>query len=374
MARALLAFEPPDGGVPANVAQLALGLPAHGWEIEVAGPLQASIYGQLERAGVPVHRLPLVREHAAPGADLGSLAGLRRLLAPGRFDLVHLHAAKAGVLGRVAAASSGTPSLYSPHCFAFDSGLAPAWRLVSAVTERALRATGGSLLCVCEHERQLALAHALAPPDRVHVVYNGCESPPVGIEPDNTVSGMRERGPVAGAVAAMRAQKHLDLLIDAAPLVLAELHDASVVIVGDGPLRPDLEARAGAAGLDTEERFAIVGFTPPAARALSALDVYVLPSAWESFPIGVLEAMACGVPQVVTDVGGNGEAVTPETGLIVAPEDPVALAGAMIELLRDPERRAQAAKASRRRHAQMFGLERMVEETAAVYERIARVG
>ena len=94
----------------------------------------------------------------------------------------------------------------------------------------------------------------------------------------------------------------------------------------------------------------------------------MLPSSWEAFPIGVLEAMACGVPQVATDVGGTREALTPESGILIAPRDATALADAVIELLRDPERRARMSAVSRELHARRFTVERMVVGTAAVYD------
>jgi glycosyltransferase involved in cell wall biosynthesis len=119
-------------------------------------------------------------------------------------------------------------------------------------------------------------------------------------------------------------------------------------------------------------RLRFFGFEPPASRQLSALEIFVLPSSWEAFPISILEAMACGVPQVVTDVGGSGEAVSDgETGLVCPPEDPAALADRVVELLRDPARRARMATASRARHRERFMLDRMVDETAAVYGRVA---
>ena len=108
-------------------------------------------------------------------------------------------------------------------------------------------------------------------------------------------------------------------------------------------------------------------FVAPAARYLRALDVYVLSSSWEAFPIGPLEAQACGVPQVVSAVGGTPESVVPETGILVPPREPGPLADALIELLRDPERRAAMGEASRRRHAERFTVEQMVAGTAAVY-------
>jgi glycosyltransferase involved in cell wall biosynthesis len=136
-----------------------------------------------------------------------------------------------------------------------------------------------------------------------------------------------------------------------------------VAIVGDGPEATALRARAPA-GVE------FLPFHAPAARHLLALDVYVLPSAWEAFPIGVLEAQACGVPQVATDVGGTREAVVPETGILVPARDPAALAAAIVALLRDPERRRRMGAASRARHADRFTTERMVAGTAAVYERV----
>ena len=85
-------------------------------------------------------------------------------------------------------------------------------------------------------------------------------------------------------------------------------------------------------------------FRPPAANHLRELAVYVLPTGWEAFPIGLLEAMACGVPQVATDVGGTREAQTP---VLVPPDDPDALADAVIALLRDPRCTRVAAESSR---------------------------
>ena len=181
---------------------------------------------------------------------------------------------------------------------------------------------------------------------------------------------MRAEGPLAAAVTVLRAQKSIDVLLDAVPLVLKRVPDARIAVVGDGPLRDELHAHAARIGIDSDERFAFLPFQAPAARYLQAADVYVLPSSWEAFPIGVLEALACGVPQVATDVGGTGEAVVPETGLLVPKRDPTALAEALVSLLEDPQRRASMAAASRERHAARFDLEQMVNGTAELYRSV----
>jgi glycosyltransferase involved in cell wall biosynthesis len=139
-------------------------------------------------------------------------------------------------------------------------------------------------------------------------------------------------------------------------------------VVGGGPSEAELRGRARA--LEAEPRFAFLPFAAPAARHLRAVDVYVLASRREGLPIGVLEALACGVPQVATAVGGTPEAVVRETGLLVPPADPRALAEAAVELLRDPARRAALAAASRARHAAHFTVERMVAETAQIYAEV----
>src|SRR5262249_26776762 len=153
-----------------------------------------------------------------------------------------------------------------------------------------------NLICVCEFERGLARERRLRS-RRAFVVYNGCPPCPE-VEPAEMPAGQ-----VVGAVSTFRPAKALDVLIDAMRMV-----DAKLVLAGEGPLEADLRARAE--GLDVT----FLPYEAPPARYLKGFGVYVLSSRWEAFPIGPLEAMACGVPQVVTAVGGTRESVVPETG------------------------------------------------------------
>jgi glycosyltransferase involved in cell wall biosynthesis len=367
--RCLLAFEPPDGGVAENVMRLAIGLPERGWEPWVAGPEEAIVHPVLERARVPTARLPLVRGYGSPGSDARALRRLVGILTRQRFDLVHAHSAKAGVLGRIAARLTGTPIVYSPHCFPFVGPWGLPRRAFSVGVERILGPATDTILCVSEYERRLALEHGLVPPERLAVVHNGCEPCEEGLEPDADLEEFASGGPVAAPIAVLRPQKAVHVFVEAAPAILERVPEARLAVIGDGYERENLEALAARLGLG--ERLRFFDYRPPAARQLASLDVFVLPSAWESFPISILEAMACGVPQVVTDVGGSGEALSPgETGLLCPPNDPPALAEAIVELLSDAGRRARMAEASRARHREHFGLERMIDATAALYDRV----
>jgi glycosyltransferase involved in cell wall biosynthesis len=200
------------------------------------------------------------------------------------------------------------------------------------------------------------------------MVHNGVEPFPAATEPDAELTELRQGGPVVGAIAVLRRQKRLDLLIDAAPAIFAAEPSARVVIVGTGPERENLEAHAAGLGLDRDPRFRMIPFQESSWRYLAALDLFVLPSEWEAFPIGLLEALAAGVPQVATDVGGNGEAVLDGvTGRLVELGSEQ-IAAAVAELLADPDRRAAMAQASRRRRDEEFTIERMVAATAAIYD------
>jgi glycosyltransferase involved in cell wall biosynthesis len=368
MPRVLQAYEPPDGGVAENAMQLALRLSEHGFEAAVAGPLESLPYARLEAAGVPVHRIPFERGYSRPWREPAALRALTRLIRAGGFDLVHCHSAKAGALGRLAARRAGVPSVYSPHCFGFVGDVGAPRRAAVALAERRLARHTAAIVCACEAERRRGLERQIAPPERLRRVYYGSEPCDTEVEVDPALRALRGEGLLVGAVTVLREQKRVDLLLDAAPGVFARVPEARIAVVGDGPLRDQLHAHAARLGLDRDERFAFLPFRAPPARHLRALDVYALPSAWEAMPIAVLEALACGVPQVVTDVEGTGEAVAAgETGLLIGPRDAAALGDAIVELLRDPARRERMAAASRARHAARFAVERMVAETATVY-------
>lgn len=390
MPKVLLTFEPPDGGVAEHVLQLARELPARGFEVELAGPLEGEfVYGQLD-ASIPVHRLDYRRGYGDPKADARAGRQLAALVRKGRYDLVHAHSAKAGVLARIALAGRTPPVFYSPHCFPFIGDFGAPRRIFATNVERLLAPATSRILCVCDDEREEGRGIGIAD-RRMRVIHNGSKVMPEGTEPSRELEEFRgEDGVLIGSVAVLREQKRIDVLIDAAPAILAADERARVAIIGNGPLNAELQERATQLGLKGEPRFGFFPFVPPAFPQLAALDVYVLPSSWEAFPIGVLEAMACGTPQVATDVGGTREAVVDgygraarrsdpdraagtvddETGLLVPPADPQALSKAILELVRDPARRQRMADASRARHAQHFTLGVMADKIAAAYREV----
>jgi glycosyltransferase involved in cell wall biosynthesis len=360
MARILMVTQPTDGGVFQHVAQLCEGLTERGHEPVVAGPLRERPPG-LAAEVVPLDLMRAV----APAADAHAVAAAARLVRRMRPALVHAHSSKAGAVARLArVAFPRTPLVYTPHGYAFAGYFeSESERTRYRIVERALAPLTSLVLCVCEAERRLAAT--VGSERRTCVVHNGIAVPHPGV-PHQSLAELRARGPVIGLVTLLRPGKGIETLVDALPEVLAAHPDASVAIAGRGPDRDQLEARARARRV--AHAVHLIGETVGPMPLLAGADVFVSASWAESFPYNVLEAMAVGLPVVGTDVGGTAEAVAHgETGIVIPPRDPQALAGAIRALLDDPPRRRALGRAGRRRVEERFTLDRMLEGTIEAY-------
>jgi glycosyltransferase involved in cell wall biosynthesis len=166
-------------------------------------------------------------------------------------------------------------------------------------------------------------------------------------------------------------EKGIDYLIEAAALTLKRGADVSFIHVGDGPCAAEYKSKVERLGL--QKRFVFAGLLnlPEVGAILRQSDVFTLPCTWgEAFSLVILEALATGKPAIVTDAGGNVEAVEDgRNGFVVPPRDATALAEAITTLHDDPQMRRAMGEESARRSS-YFSLERWVEETIRVYGRL----
>ena len=216
-----------------------------------------------------------------------------------------------------------------------------------------------------------AIARAGARRDILHVIPNGVDLDVFRPARDGE-SRLREAwslGPddvVIGAVMSLTRKKNPGILIDAARRVVLTRPGTRFVLVGEGPLRPELEAAIAAAGL--QDAFRLAGLRGDIPELLRSIDLLVLPSDREGMPNVVLEAMASGLPVVATAVGGTPEIVRDGvTGRLVAPRDAAALAGAILEVLESAEVRKRMGDEGLRRARSEYGLPRMIERTSELY-------
>jgi glycosyltransferase involved in cell wall biosynthesis len=184
----------------------------------------------------------------------------------------------------------------------------------------------------------------------------------LGIDVERFASGRaalpkREGRPLVGNVARLAAQKDHRTLLNSAAL----MPEADFAIAGDGELRDELERAAG-------PNVRLLGRRSDVPDVLASLDVFAFPSLYEGLCLAVIEAQAAGVPVVATAVGGIKETVVDgETGLLVPPRDPEALAAAIRWVLEHPTEAGRFADEARRRAVERYSLQRMIDQTLALY-------
>jgi len=209
-------------------------------------------------------------------------------------------------------------------------------------------------------------------PSRVRVIYNGIDPSLYDVLMDPTLRvslSIPEEARVVGVVANLIHYKGHRFFLQACQEIKRKHHPVRFLLIGDGPLRGELEALVKE--LHLEEEVLFLGSRQDIPQLLTLMDVAVLPSLEEGFPNAVLEAMAAGKAVVATWVGGIPEAVIHgKTGLLVPPKDSQALAAAIIELLSDPPRSEEMGKAGRERVRKEFGLDRMVRDMEGLYEEL----
>lgn len=211
--------------------------------------------------------------------------------------------------------------------------------------------------------------------DRLVKIHNGVDVVrfhPAEAEGDGAIPGVPPGTPVAGIVGRLHPIKGHRYAVRAWPRVLDAVPEARLVMVGGATQaqRAGLEREIRSAGCG--DRIIMLGSREDVPRLLPAMDLVVVPSLAEGFSNAVIEAGASGRPVVATRVGGNPEAIVDnETGLLVPPRDPAALASAIIRLLRDGAARRRMGEAARERVARHFTVTKMVEQYAQLYMSLA---
>jgi len=196
------------------------------------------------------------------------------------------------------------------------------------------------------------------------VVENGIEEVPLHPDP-RAVLGLPRDAVVVGGIGRLHVQKGWDVLCAAAPAIVERVPGVVLAVVGEGRERDDLLARPGA------EHVRFLGYHEGASSLVGAFDLLVVPSRFEAFGLVAVEAMLAEVPVVASATGGLVDVVG-DTGVLVPPEDPAALADAVVALATDADRRADLGRRGRARALARFGVERMARETAAAYDAVLR--
>jgi glycosyltransferase involved in cell wall biosynthesis len=368
-----------EAGAGGNTLLSAAGMDRRRYQPWIAGGAGGELWAAARDAGVRTVQIPGFGRDLAPADDLRVLGALVRLMRRERFGIVHLHSAKAGALGRIAAVAAAVPVvIYTLH------GRDPWWpgpdRQASQLTDvmgrglRAFRLTETLLrpvthrfVAVAPTVARDAVLAGVATPGRMSVAPSAVDMSQIPNAADRTVRaelGIAGDAPLVGTVGRLDPQKApLDFVRMAAALAITN-PGIRFVMVGDGPLRPQAEALAAELRVDV----LFTGQRPDAPRVASAFDVFVVSSLYEGVGRAVTEAMASARPVVATAVDGVVDLVEPgSTGLLAPPRDPARLADAVRWLLAHPAEAARMGEQGRERVRGLFTQARMCAALDEVY-------
>ena len=341
-----------------QVLYLLQGLQKRGHRVLLCCPRQSPLYERGAAAGIPVQPLTL-----RSGLDFASSVRLVRLVREGNFDLVHAHDAGSHSIALAAQGIGRHPALTDRLVVTRRSiGLA-AGRLDRLKYDRA-----GTLYIAISNAVRDSLLRLGVAAARILVVPSGIELRPPAARRAEDPWDLGARGlRVIGTVGHLTREKNHALLLDAFARVHRQIPGTHLLVAGDGPLHAALARRAATLGVAPHVTFA--GRVEDVGAVYAALSIFALSSDVEGLCTSLLDAMAVGVPCAVTAVGGVLEiARHGESALVVPPRDADALAGAIVRLLQQSDLATRVVEGARR-VAERYSIDRMVDGTAAAYDR-----
>jgi glycosyltransferase involved in cell wall biosynthesis len=353
----------------------------HGDEVLlVTGPglgPEGSLEDDARARGIPLEIVPAMRRAIHPTRDIASYRAIGRAIENFRPDVVHTHSGKAGLLGRLAASRLSVPAIvHTVHGAPFHAHQSAAAREFFRRCEIFAAARCHAIISVADAMTDQLVAAGVAPREKFNTIYSGME-----VEPFLNADAHRERVRremgyadedivVAKVARLFHLKGHVDL-IAAAKTACANEPRLKFLLVGDGILRPQIEAQIADAGL--AERFQFTGLVPPARipELLAASDMVVHTSLREGLARVLPQALLSGRPAISYDIDGAREVVhNGVTGFLVAPGDVETLAERVRQLASSPEMRARLAAAGRDACRLRFDHLEMTRQIRDLYERM----
>ncbi len=341
-----------------------------------SGPLEE----EMKAAGIHYHVLGLQRRSVLSGPlfvgdVLRILSALSKMIREFSVDIVHTHLTESTLLGILAAFRASCRTCATLHNVIIDGQrgrFSPRnWLMRFAINQVFSKAN--TLIAVSEEVAQAVKANARIPQNRIVTIPNAIDSTRFSMRRDrNSVRaalGFAVDRTIVLTIGRLTRQKGYTHLLQALRLIPAYRRPLTL-FVGDGEERQLLESKTIELGLGLDVRF--LGNRRDIPELLAAADIFVLSSLWEGLSLALLEAMASGLPPVVTSVGGNTEVVeNGKCGLVVPPGNEQALAEAILALLQNPFWRGELARAARERFENQFSLRSFVDAHERLYTEMA---
>lgn len=371
------------GGAQENTMLTAQLLSQAGWAVDiVSGPQtgsEGSLIETVQERGIPLILEPMLVREVNPVKDLLAIWRLARLMRKGKYTIVHTHSSKAGIVGRWAAKLAGVPVIvHTVHGWGHHERQHPLVRAYYIWLEKLTLPITDKLIVVSALNIEKGLADGIGQPENYVVIRSGIEldrfgHPQVPRATTRATWGIPADALVIGSVTRLSPQKAPLDFVQAAALVAQRYPDAYFMMVGDGPLRHEVEQRAAEKGI--ADRLVLTGLRRDVPELMAAFDIFALSSLWEGLPRVLPQAMATRLPIVATACDGSAEAITEGVnGFLTPPGEPAVLADRLCRLIEAPALAQQMGAAGYARVAE-FSDRGMVDAIAALYtELLTRKG
>ncbi|NQU82946.1 MAG: glycosyltransferase family 4 protein [Parcubacteria group bacterium] len=359
------------GGAQGVVYDLTTNLPKDKFLVEVAVSPDGLLVERLREKGIKVYEIPSLQREIGLMKDIKTMFVLFRLIRKGKYDIVHCHSTKAGLLGRLAAKLARTKDIYfTAHSWGFYNKEEYGKKVVLFKWFQKIGSMFSSkIVCVSEKVKQDGLKNKIAKANKFLVIKNG-----IDFQLKDTKQGIREQMgiPQDKIIIVMTARlahpKNPLMFLEASKIVKNTFPEIKFMLIGDGIFMD--ECKEFVQNNNLGHTSALLGEkTPEQTRKLmKACDVFVLCSKFEGMPITIIEAMFAGLPIVASDVGGVGELVkNNQNGFLLKTQNPEELAERIIYLAKNKNKSKQLGNNSRIRAQKGFSVQRMVEQYTKLY-------
>lgn len=355
------------GGGERVFAQIINGLSLDQYEIFFISSHNALFYSSIKHNKLHIHSIDFSKRFSP-----FLLFQLIKLIKDHRIDIIHGQGARAEFYARIAKRLSGNTKYVSTIAMpveGFDVGSfrKTIYRFIDIITESYV----DRFIVVSDALKKTLIKNRRIETNKIIIIYNGIEldyyQPEIERNDCRKQFGISIDAPLIGAIGRMVWQKGFGYLIAAIPMIIEIFPDIKFLFVGDGPLKKKIENLARR--FKIERHVVFTGFRNDIPEILSVIDLLVVPSIIEGFPMITLEAMAMAKPIIASKIDGITEQITDgEHGILVPPKDSGALADAIIRVFSDKNNTKKMGTAARKRAEKDFSIKKMVFETEEIYQ------
>jgi glycosyltransferase involved in cell wall biosynthesis len=364
------------GGAQENTIYTAAMLDPARFQVEIlSGPQtgsEGSLIEEVHLRGIPLTILPDLLRQVSPLHDLKALWQLRRYLRDGQYTIVHSHSSKAGILGRIAAKLAGTPVIiHTVHGWSFHDHMPWVTRIAYIMLERLCAHFTDALIVVTDRDEQKGLQAGIGKSSQYHKIRSAiplqdfdplrADRQLIRKELDIPMNSL-----VLGTVGRFSAQKNPYDWINVAEKISGEIPDCRFLMVGDGPLLPQVKTILLEKNLN--RKFLLPGIQRNIPQMMAAMDVFLLTSLWEGLPRVIPQAMSMRLPVVATSVDGSSEIIMDGfNGYLCPPGNINCLVDRCLKLLMDSELRQAISLKGRETAVENFDLLQMIAQIDDLY-------